>query len=307
MDAQWHYANNTFEVVTRNSNKKALILFEDTRAKLSSEGMVNANVQLIADDFEPHYTAYQNLYAQKQSINGLYEGKTLSFELMLEDLPTKIRKWEGQVHAIYPEDTPEERSIFPNRRNPFLNGPYELRISAIKSLADVLGTYPALASTGSSVSSYYNQIEGARLLQQQHEGNSERYSALLEDQRKITCSELYGALARLMNEFRYNPDRITTFFDLSLIRTRSASGGTLLISGTVTDKTSGSPLQGVSVQLSEGGYETITDAAGKYSLEVEAGTYQVRFGLPGYISFETPSTVFLKDKDQTINAQLTMA
>jgi hypothetical protein len=218
MEASWHYVQNTFESATRRSNKKALILFEDTMAKLKSEGQINPNVQAIADYFEPHYSAYQNLFAQKQGSNGLYEGRTLGFEILIEQLNERLRTWEGQVHNHYPEDSVEDRTIFPNRRNPFLKGPYDLRISALSTLAQQLSNYAVLATTASLVSSFYNQIEGARLLQQQHEGNSVRYASLLEDQRLRTCDELYGVLARLMFEFRNNRERVTTFFDLTLLK-----------------------------------------------------------------------------------------
>lgn len=304
METTWHYASNTFEVMTRGTNKKALILFEDSRAKLIAEGLINPAVQQIANDFEPYHTAYRNLYAQKQGVNGMYEGRTFSFELLMDNIPEALRDWEGQIHYHYREGSAEDRTIFPNRRKPFLSGPYELRISAIKTLLDILGNYPSLATTVSLVTSFYNQVEGARLIQQQHEGDSERHSALLEAQRKLTCRELYGVLGRLMYEYRDNPDRIGTFFDLSLLRHRNTTSGSVLVEGVVTDKATGLALQGVSVQFSEGGYETTTDANGKYSLSIEHGTYKLRFNHPNYLAQETDSIVFLKGKNQTISVQL---
>ena len=295
MRSGWLFLSNTFEVATRNSFKRALILFEDSYSKLCAEAPLDADIMVMKNDFEVYYHEYRNLYAQKQSILGIYEGHTKQFQDMIAGLPTMLRKWEGKIRAEYEEDSFEERMIFPNKRNPFLEGSYESRISAIKTLIFTLDNFPTLSNAQSMIQTYYDQLSKARQQQQEKEGLSEKYSSLLEETRIEACEELYGILARLMYKFRRNRDRIQDFFDLTLLRAKQGTGDATIFKGSVKDE-SGIPLDNVNVSLPEIGYEGYTDEKGSFEFEVETGTFNINIEKNAYQTLTENDVYFEANK-----------
>ena len=303
MKTKWLVLHNTFITGTRSSHKKALTLFEDTYAKLKAEAANDPDIQQILIDFEPFYLAYQSFYAQKQAILGMYEGYTLAFEKILADMPYQVRVWEGKVRAEYMEDSPEEHMIFPNKRSAFLNGTYEERINAIKSLTLRLANFPVLAPVQALVQTYYNTLEAARLNQQQQEGQNDKLSSLLEKQRIDTCTELYGVLARLMWKYRYDTDRVNNYIDRALFTQSSGTGGITILKGRVAD-IQNVPIVGAKVSLPEIGLETDTDATGAFEMEVETGTFRVEVAAAGYQTYIEMGVVFDVNKVVEKNVNL---
>lgn len=301
MVAKWIYLHNTFVSATSQSFKKALIIFEDTIAKLKAESVNDAGVLDMYNDFYPYYEAYKELYQQKVSQLGSYESRTMRFENILAELPQQLRVWEGKVRAEYPEDSPEEHEIFPNKRTPFISGAYELRISSIKSLMTTLDNYPLLSNVKTLVETYFNRLESARLAQQEHEGQADKLSVMLEAQRLVTCRELYGTLARLMYKYRHNPDLVLGFFDLSLIKNGNVSNGIATLRGKVLDK-NGLPIIGAIVRFPEAGYEATTDINGAFMIEAEAGNYLMEIVATGYPLHIEEEVILTKDQilDKTI-------
>ncbi|HNI43156.1 MAG: carboxypeptidase regulatory-like domain-containing protein [Chitinophagales bacterium] len=295
MERSWIFQINTFYVNTGRSMKLALTLFEDTYAKLSAEADNDTDIAVILSNFKPAYISFRELYAQKQAFLGIYEGETLNFETVMAEIPQHLRRWEGLVRAIFVEDTPQERAIFPNKRTPFLSGTYEQRVSAVESLVVTLSRYSALSNVHHLVETYYNQLMGARMAQQKQEGQSEKLSSLLYKQHQITCQELYGVLGALMNKYRYEPERISDFIDISLIRSKNATGGASIFKGSVKNMQD-EPIAEAIVRLVDSGYETITDQAGNFEIEVESGNFDVLVAAIGYKSYEQKNIIFAKDK-----------
>lgn len=303
MKGKWLVLNNTFATGTRGSHKKALTLFEDTYAKLKAESVNDVDILTILTDFEPFYFAYQSLYAQKQAILGMYEGHTLGFENVLADMPHQVRVWESKVRAEYMEDSPEERMIFPNKRTDYLQGTYEERINAVKSLTLRLANFPILAPVQALVQTFYNQIEAARLNQQQQEGQNDKLSSLLEKQRLDTCTELYGVLARLMWKYRYNTDRINDYIDRDLFMQSAGTGNITLFKGRVAN-VQNVPIAMAKVSLPEIGLETETDAMGAFEMEVETGTFRVEVAAVGYQTYIEMNVLFEVNKTVEKNVNL---
>ncbi len=300
----WIYQSNTFEVNTRGTKVTALSLFEDTYAKLSAAGLSDAVILAMLTTFEPAYEGYRDMYALKNSVLGIYEGHTLQFETVLGEMPIQLRTWEGKVRAEYIEDSPDERMIFPGKRTPFLEGTYEARISIVKSLSDTLAGYPLLATTKTLVDTYYNRLYGARLAQQQKEGNSDTLSTLLESQRVITCTEMYGVLGQLMNHFRHNTERVADFFDLTLLRTNTNNVPTTIFKGQVTDDHTGLPIEGAVVRLPQIGEEVTTNATGNFEITVETGTHTVEVSAVGYLFYQQTEVEFVAGETKIIDIAL---
>lgn len=220
MQKPWIFTSNTFEVNTQGSHKKMLALAADTEAKLKAEANDLA-INALYQAYFPVYDTYRQIYMNYDVAAGNYEGQTLNVETSLtENLPKEIKKWEGFVRSIYAEDTPEEHSIFPNKRSPFTQSTYEDRISAVGALSKRLSldSNPAIQAYAATVQSFYNLLISARETQQNNEGLLGHLSDIREEQRVLLADELYGVLGGLMQKFKADPAQITRFFDLSLLR-----------------------------------------------------------------------------------------
>ena len=97
------------------------------------------------------------------------------------------------------------------------------------------------------------------------------------------------------------------------INAKMSKGQLEVVSGTVTDATSGDPLSGVCVDVGQGGFggpigcsPTVTDSNGTYSVSLPAGSYEFAFADPtgGYIVDQVPVTVSTAPVTQ--NAALTV-
>lgn len=303
MERLWIFLINTFFVNTKGSLKLALTLFEDTYAKLAAEAEHDADIALIYTDFKAFYVAFKELYAQKQSYLGIYEGQTLNFETVISEITTQVRRWEGAVRAVYIEDSPDERAIFPNKRNPFLQGTYEQRVSAVETLSLTLEKYPNLSNVLNMVDTYYNRLEAARLSQQKQEGQSDKLGSLLAKQHLITCQEMYGVLGRLMYKFRYEPERIGNFIEIGLLRSKSGTGSISVFKGMVTNEKN-EPIANAIVRLTDSGFETNTDDKGTFEMEIESGTFDLVVFAVDYKTYEQRNVVFKKDETTELNITL---
>ena len=217
MKRDWMPSLNTFEINTRGSHKKAIILFTDSVSKLKNE-ISDPTIAALFADIEPTFRQYEQLYQDKQLVDNTYESKTMGFEGILTRLSTEIKRWEGKVRGEFPEDTVEEHSIFPNKRTPFIAGTYENRRASVGVLATKLQEFPIFQVLSMEVRAFYNEMEQLRDTQQQMEGKSAQLSDLLEAARVEMCEELYGALGVLMHKHRKTPSNISRYFDLSLLR-----------------------------------------------------------------------------------------
>ncbi len=189
----------------------------DTHAKLKAEELDPAIAAIILI-YEPVFFAYRDLDQQYGLKSGNYSGSTLGFEEYLDQMPLKLRQWESLVRAVYIEDSPAEKAIFPNKRTPFLDGTYESRLDALGTLKLKTAADAALATANTQITSFYNAALGARLVQQTSEGALGQLSDLRENQRVILSEELMGVLGQLLFIHRHNLIEVERYFDLSLLR-----------------------------------------------------------------------------------------
>ncbi len=243
----WRYLNNTFEINTRRSTVKMLSLSTDTHAKLKAEES-NADIADILLIYEPVFFAYRDLDQQYGVKSGEYSGSTLGFEEYLDQIPLKLRQWESLIRAVYIEDSPEEKAIFPNKRTPFESGTYESRLDALGALKIKVAADAALTTAATQITSFYNASLGARLVQQTKEGALGQISDLRENQRVLLAGELMGVFGKLVFIHRHNPVEVERYFDLSLL---TEQGGTHTVVRQVTLAPGGIgnfPLAGINLE-----------------------------------------------------------
>ena len=221
MAREWIFCVNTFDANTRYNFKKMLTLTLDHYGKLVYAANVEPLFIPIRDSYQPLHITYQNSYAAWKAAEGIHEGSTGTVEGMLTQLNSEVRSWEGTVRYVFPEDSPNERASFPNKRAPFQKGTYEQRISAILTLSEVLATFttqPLLVTLSTTVLTFYNTIEAVRILQTGGEIGITSKSAGVEADRKACATAMYGNLGLIMHILRETPTEIEQFWDMSLLR-----------------------------------------------------------------------------------------
>lgn len=213
----WRYRINTFDANTIGSNVKMLSIASDTYAKLKAE-QADIAIGSILLFYEPPFFAYRDICQQYDVRVGNYRGATLSFEQTMDLIPLKLREWESSIRAVYIEDSPKERAIFPSKRTPFESGTYEDRLNAIGALYAKLSVDPVLMPVSGQVSSFYNSALAARLAQQVDEGSLNQLSDLRENKRLQLSTDLMGVLGQLLFIHRTNLEEVDRYFDLSMLR-----------------------------------------------------------------------------------------
>ncbi len=291
MKRNWLFINNTFETQTRFSNVKALRLFRDFWSKLSAHTALDPYIAAIFADFDVAYKEYDRLHTRKDAAAGIYKGRTLNFGNEIGRLPELLRVWEGQIHYHFPEGSIEDTELFPRRRTPFLTGSYDDRVNAVRTLAINLGNYPVLNTLQAQVQTYYDTLMLARDMQQQKEGLNDQLSTLLEEQRIITATEMWGGYARLLYYYRYNPERVLDFIDIELLRTSSIASVLVTFNGKITD-INGNVIANATISLPQIGIEATTDSLGKFSMDVESGTWNIEIEAAGYQTFTQNNVIF---------------
>jgi len=305
----WIFLSNTFEVQTRGSNIKMLSLATDTDAKLMNEN-ADPDILNLYNILNPAYNTYRQVCINYDMVEGSYGGGTLAFENLLDTLPQQLRIWESGVRAVYYEDTPEERAIFPRKRNPFNSGTYEDRLSAVGTLAASLQPIVALAATYTLVNNFYNLALSTRLAQQQGEGALGQVSVLREQQRKLVAIALFGVYGGLILKYRAEPLQVARFFDLELLRQSPAEPLGITAAGKVIDAITSNPVVNAAVKfiLPDNAIITAqTDANGNF--EADLGEYDdtinvmIQVSAAGYITFNEGGPVE-PGEDVTVNIQL---
>lgn len=217
----WRFAINPFLSATDRNFKKMLSLDADHYNKLVQKGATDPDVLAMKTQYQPFHEGYTTIYSNWRGSEGVGESHTLDVETQFGLLNTEIKVWEGKVRSIFPEDSIQERAIFPDKRSPFQKGTYEQRISALRTLYERLATYttePVLVTLSATVESFYNVISAARNAQQGNEISVSDYSASLEAQRVLCSKQMYGTLGRLMYKYLDNPALIEEYWDMSLLR-----------------------------------------------------------------------------------------
>ena len=135
----------------------------------------------------------------------------------------------------------------------------------------------------------YDRFKGYRLLVLKPGGNRDNDAdfveigaATLPGTGNIQVQPIYNALLPTpvtTTEIRFFIPDSVELGGVRELETFNVAAGT--ISGVVTDVTTGRPVQGVSIIAAPGDVTATTDAEGKYSLVLQAGTFDVRASLGG--------------------------
>ncbi len=102
---------------------------------------------------------FSNAYVRWIFAKGSQKAAALDLNKTLLSINQKLKQWEPQVYFLYPEDSKDEKTIFPHKRTPFYKGSDIARCEQIHVLANQLANYPTLATLCTEVLNFYKLLE----------------------------------------------------------------------------------------------------------------------------------------------------
>lgn len=223
MESPWHYLENQFLNVTKENFKKALqlSLYHDSALQQRmTVDMMDPDWTILYNRYHPFHLNYAQNFEAWKTADGQQQGHTTGIDQMLAELPMQVDTWDAQVKSVpgFGKGSANHEAIFPYGRKPFNTGSKDLRVTAVKTLADALGLYPILSSVQMTVMTYHGQLLAARGTQTGAISNTKFLSQSVEQSRVAVMTEQYRDLGFLIDKAADNTDFIAPLFDLNVLR-----------------------------------------------------------------------------------------
>lgn len=218
VQSTWSYLQNPFANVTKNSFKTMYLMATDHFDKLQAQSSDPA----IADLYnlgKPAFDAFILQYRKNGTDNTTYQMHTMQFENLIGELmSTYARQWDVKTQIVFDINKPQYLELFANGRAPFQTGAYDLRINAVKALADQLAHYPALAALQLEVNNFHADILATRSAQQGVENTNQRNSTNLENARLTLAQAMHAIFGGLILQYASNIAVVESFYELKYLR-----------------------------------------------------------------------------------------
>lgn len=214
----WSYLDNPFDNVTKKSYKRMMALATDHRDKLKNN-IVDPEINMLYQQFEPAFTAFQKAYDGTHRNAGAYMAATQRVEALFAELTSlRIRKWDIAIQQHHLEGTPEYTDLMPEFRQPFQRGSYDSRQAAMRVLADALTGYPMLITVAQDVTQFAANVEAARTAQQGRENNEQTLGRELENARIALANVMQGIWGYLIYKHQGEVGQVEGYYELQYLR-----------------------------------------------------------------------------------------
>ena len=154
-----------------------------------------------------------------RSAFNLEMGTTVNQNKFIDQLTqTKAPLWVNTVLVAYPEGTDRARALIPHKREAFITGSVQQRITGIKTFIQVIGDDVTLAAIKDDAQHFLEQLNNSHVA---HDGAKEALtecSKLQETLRLAVCAAMLGVEGRLITKYYQTPQMVDMFFDVSAMR-----------------------------------------------------------------------------------------
>jgi hypothetical protein len=219
--SDWIHLINPFDVATKGSRRKMLILITDHNSRLQG-GSANAVINTLFVRTAPVKLDFSNKFSTWSVANGQWKGETNRVNAGLKELSGElIEDWDIRIQMVYKRDTPNYQAILPNNRIPFQNGGMDEKIGAVHTLGEALDAYPgdpALVTLKGEVDAFYTDLLAKRNVQQQKEQAVKNASDALQASRFACAVTMFRNRGILIDTYPTEPGMVTNYFQMDLIR-----------------------------------------------------------------------------------------
>jgi hypothetical protein len=222
--SEWSMLRNTFDNVTKNNYKRAVLMGSDHDDKLGGEALLNPDIMPIYLQFHNAFNVFERSYQAVNSNFGLYQGHTMQVEATFGELmSTLARKWDVMVQIEYDQNSPEYKMLLPDGRKPFQSGAYDLRINAVGSFLSNIqnSSNPNFTNLKTSISNWLLNTQTLRTKQQQTESRDKTMRQDLEVARQNMTNMMHIAFFKLAAYYGNlnNLVKVESFYELRYLRT----------------------------------------------------------------------------------------
>ncbi len=179
----------------------------------------DADIDDLITFYTPFQTAWNAGFVGWRAAFNLEMGTTKNQNTLIYQLThVKAPLWVNTVLVAYPEGTDRARALIPHKRQAFITGSAEDRITGIKTFIQVIGTDVTLTAIKTDAQTFLTQL---MLSHQNHEGAREALTDCSKSQetlRKNTCEAMHAVEGSLTNKYYKTPEKVDMFFDVSAMR-----------------------------------------------------------------------------------------
>jgi hypothetical protein len=229
------------------------LISSDHNARLNSmPGHVDVSALFTA--YKPLHVDFSEKYSTWVSRRGSYKSATAAFTNTMDSISKGVSQgWENTIVGFYPQGSVRYIELFPQGRAKLGKGAYDQRLILLDAFVQAMGSDANLATLKTAVQAFVTTLKTLRDDQQTLEGQVPQASADVEAARMACAVGMYSNLGMLMSLFKDNPLLVGTFWELSLLRSKTKDTPPDVLVGTIApDETLTLPI-GSNIQHSGGG------------------------------------------------------
>jgi hypothetical protein len=219
MEKIWQPLENIHDNVTKGSRKLMNHCSLFTHSALNARKSEPGISELLAF-YDPIHQAYRGLYVPWKSSEGTYHGSTRALELLWEELPKSVKKWDIKIMDIYDDTTERYEELLPGGRTAFSRLEYDEREAALAAFIVAIGddANEVMRVIKTQATTLDSRIVTARSLQAGKKSKMDDLADRTELARKDCADGLYAVQAGLMRLYYQNPQLVEGFFDVEAYR-----------------------------------------------------------------------------------------
>jgi len=217
----WVYTRNPFVRVAKYSFERLYAIVVDHESKLAQRSN-DPQLSALYQRFLSISTTFKAAYVAWQSALDFQVVKTAQLDTLLSSLlKRELFIWDAQIQVDVPIFSEEYRALMRGGRSFYHNAKKDIRISGVRRLAENLKEYPNLASLQADVEAFAVSLENLRDEQKRRVEITRTALQTLRELRDDACTMLFRNLAMLLDLYPNNPQRVTNFFLMELVRSSS--------------------------------------------------------------------------------------
>ncbi len=198
----WKFTEDQFEIETRGSVKKAVILSIAHDNNLRILSFQYPLLSPLYTRYHPLHLLFMSGYDSLSSSGSLKHGERESVSQSLVAAKLLLtEEWMPAILLIYKKKSPRFKAIFPNGLKSFNKGGIDKKIKAFDLLSLNIGTDPALATIKGVIDTTYTALHLARTNQNAAKIYTSGNSVLLETLRFNAMKMQYRNLGYIMDNF----------------------------------------------------------------------------------------------------------
>ncbi len=217
------FAHNSLLTVTAGNYKRTDELVTNSQQTIDRVGLIKPDVLVQANILKPFSLDYQTKYQTNVNLLGISLNATKTAKVLARGMIKNLRLLDKDIQHFYDEDTPEYKKILVKSRSTNYEGlSTHIQIQNYTSISMNMEAFPDLNALKIAFDAKIKAFEEGVKFSFDSKTDLDEQSTLLEAARITWCIEGYAVIGGLMIIYKYTPEKVGDFFDLSIFNTRQS-------------------------------------------------------------------------------------